>query len=811
MCSQLSWKSISPKINLVYVRRYDRLLDMVLQMYSNSLLQKYIKEQIRYFPSSMKAIDSFISLSGIVFDNAIVKNEITMTDMPAVQFSVLAKSMVKEMVENRKKQLEKTIDAVMMELGNSVENCQIPSKDDLMNVTMENQLYWDPVECFTRGENQSEESFKEQLFAIQTCKHAIDSFTNITQQTVMTKSVIVRGHPGAGKTFCVLYMIIYALSKGLVGLPVAKMSHRSLQIGGSNWDKILCLRGNEDRSNIHRRAENAIERIKKNRLKEDMILSLHILFTDELGQLSAEDISLYDIILRNVRKSTVFMGGLLVIGTLDHLQIQPIVGRPFLTANCVIPCFKMVSLQHSVRATGSDYVELQSLVRKDYIEFETNPHLLQRFWETCSNIFTFVDNWDDERITPHTFRVFSKRVPVREPLEKFQHALYEKYKFSRHNLRERKSEDIEKSRYGHDWKNADNETTKMLNKKCQEPETLLFEKGLIYTCTFNDNKQSNTQKAILFDLPSQQSLDSFEPFKILLAPPGCKDVIYDSNATKESYLERGFVEISIKCAPHKIVSLSNNIQGVRKQYGIQQYIAGTIHSIMGDTLPSIATTFSNSNNKLSIWDKGQLLVIVSRTKLAKDTIFVGDKAETLEALESVLRNRTQWTDHMENILKMVTINQNGGFIENDEDTRGVVRFSTHPYRMNDIELPRDSSGYVYMLISIQTRDFFYIGKTKDLNEQLRSHQSGHGSQTSCPDHLHPYAFFAYICGFNGNNLMMLYVEQKWKHFVNEIRSQGLNDPRIWASSGSNKILNLNLSNFGINDTRSELRLVLMYQ
>ena len=59
--------------------------------------------------------------------------------------------------------------------------------------------------------------------------------------------------------------------------------------------------------------------------------------------------------------------------------------------------------------------------------------------------------------------------------------------------------------------------------------------------------------------------------------------------------------------------------------------------------------------------------------------------------------------------------------------------------------------------------------------------------------------------------MMLYVEQKWKHFVNEIRSQGLNDPRIWASSGGNKILNLNLSNFGINDTRSELRLVLMYQ
>ena len=94
----------------------------------------------------MKAIDSFITLSGIVFDNAIVKNEITMTDMPAVQFSVLAKSMAKEMVENQKNQLEKTIDAVLMELGNSVKNCQMPSKDDLMNVTMENQLYSDPEE-----------------------------------------------------------------------------------------------------------------------------------------------------------------------------------------------------------------------------------------------------------------------------------------------------------------------------------------------------------------------------------------------------------------------------------------------------------------------------------------------------------------------------------------------------------------------------------------------------------------------------------------------------------------------------------------
>ena len=39
-----------------------------------------------------------------------------------------------------------------------------------------------------------------------------------------------------------------------------------------------------------------------------------------------------------------------------------------------------------------------------------------------------------------------------------------------------------------------------------------------------------------------------------------------------------------------------------------------------------------------MWDKGQLLVILSRTKLAKDTIFVVDKESTLNSLVHLLKN-----------------------------------------------------------------------------------------------------------------------------------------------------------------------------
>ena len=113
---------------------------------------------------------------------------------------------------------------------------------------------------------------------------------------------------------------------------------------------------------------------------------------------------------------------------------------------------------------------------------------------------------------------------------------------------------------------------------------------------------------------------------------------------------------------------------------------------MGDTLPSIATTFSMTDRNFYLWDKGQLIVIISRTRLAIDTIFVGDKESTLNALVAILKCRTQWTDHMENILKVVTINIDDDNVEIEEN-RGTMSHANFPYRPNDIRLPSDCSGY----------------------------------------------------------------------------------------------------------------------
>ena len=98
---------------------------------------------------------------------------------------------------------------------------------------------------------------------------------------------------------------------------------------------------------------------------------LHVIGGDEFGQQSAEYMATYDFILIHVRKSNVFMGGLLLVGTMDHMQIQPANNqRQFLTENQIMSCYKMVVMEHSVRSTGDAYPEVQSLVRKDYLTFD---------------------------------------------------------------------------------------------------------------------------------------------------------------------------------------------------------------------------------------------------------------------------------------------------------------------------------------------------------------------------------------------------------------------------------------------------------
>ena len=171
-----------------------------------------------------------------------------------------------------------------------------------MGATVSDPLDWDVITLHSKFASQSEESYEEQHLAIQTSIGAIDSHRLTLFQDAYTKNVGIRGFPGGGKIWCMIYCALYAVSKGLRVIITTMMSKRSLQLGGLHWHKIFML-PIEKNLTPHKTAELAIIKLLQNPKKVDLIKTMNIFFCDEMGQVSAEMLATIDIILRRVRNS----------------------------------------------------------------------------------------------------------------------------------------------------------------------------------------------------------------------------------------------------------------------------------------------------------------------------------------------------------------------------------------------------------------------------------------------------------------------------------------------------------------------------
>ena len=70
------------------------------------------------------------------------------------------------------------------------------------------------------------------------CVESIHSYLYL-MNTIFVKKIIIAGFPGGGKTFFIMYIVIYAFSKGLTVITVAMMFHQAIQLGGWHWNKLL--------------------------------------------------------------------------------------------------------------------------------------------------------------------------------------------------------------------------------------------------------------------------------------------------------------------------------------------------------------------------------------------------------------------------------------------------------------------------------------------------------------------------------------------------------------------------------------------
>ena len=105
-------------------------------------------------------------------------------------------------------------------------------------------------------------------------------------------------------------------------------------------------------------------------------------------------------------------------------------------------------------------------------------------------------------------------------------------------------------------------------------------------------------------------------------------------------------------------------------------------------------------------------------------IIVGQPAEVMQIIWELITKPTQWTQPVERILHMLAINSEG---DCPDLHRSIDIGELHPFRVVDISLPNDTTGYVYLIASSKMPSFSYIGMCENITDRLEQHNRGNGS------------------------------------------------------------------------------------
>ena len=444
----------------------------------------------------------------------------------------------------------------------------------------------------------------------------------------------------------------------------------------------------------------------------------------------------------------------------------------------------MFELKHSVRAHGDpDFQRLQAITRMNPFKLLGSNDIKAEFFQLAEKL-TYVDNWNDTRIGPNMMRAFSRVRPAQEALKEYQESIKKQLYTDEVPFRISKSRDSQRTRGTNgEYTFASEQSIKSLDKELKEPSEIVFFIGGIYECTINDpeGRFCQSQLAYMLDLPSQDVINHFEAIPMWITPPGTHHIDFDRHhlPSREQLTESGWTEVRIGCAPEKLVPARYGIQAKRLQYSLKHIGAITINKAQGATLSlGLAVEISK---EYSPWEGGQIVVALSRTHSSQMTIIVGEKRFAIQKMWELITIFDQWTKYTEHVLDIVTVNKEG----NNRNTHVFDYPNVYPFRLCDINIPKDATGFVYCLISKTDMNRIYIGQTLCLSQRLPQHNNGSGAQDTSDIRFRPWGVAAYICGLSHMNMSeRMSLERQWKYLVENLRRRGQDYVFSWINAGS---------------------------
>ena len=691
------------------------------------IARNYVQDQLQWLAISTRHFSRLLQSLIEGLQRFLLEQDIVYDSLP----TFLERDMVRQATEEvQKLELARrsvAVDALFIELADSVPNFPAVA-------SLKEKLPVDFAPEVNPLPEQLQASVDEQSTTLAACVNAIDNLFQAT--TTFTKWPLLVGPPGSGKTHILLIAQTYAFARCLKTQLVAMTSERARRLGGEHIHLLFGLpvtRGHA--CTISVLAEQTLFRLKRTPIRLAALQRLDVLFIEEIGLISAETFAVLDVVLRHIRDNPVPMGGVLLIASGDPRQLTPISGSPIWSSYHLICSFSVHSLKHYVRAQrDSNLQTLLELLRKSSLTDE-DIHCFEAILRRHCIPSNCVLSWND--VPGHVLRIVGTRQASKQILDQFllskqADPLLECFTFEA-------VDEIEQP--GGQVLAANRWTTNQLNYKCLEPSTLVVYVGAVMRLTYNNTYPTATcprfsqgQLCIVINITSKADFIS-SIITVKLVPPGIRE--FDVNHPPEEW-----PAFSVKKRSSPPVSLSGQkTHALRKQFPLTNFVCSTIHKAIGETLPKIATQVSLIHKEYRLWEREQLLVLLSRVATLQDIIFVtNDNNDAINAMMHLLQMPSRWAAHIDQVLQSL-----------DSSALGprAIRHQLDLQPTGCEIIPTSDIGFVYVLVSTTDPKFAYVGETSSIRRRLREHNTGHGSRFTQNPALRPWALLALVSGFPG--------------------------------------------------------------
>ena len=641
-----------------------------------TLVRKYVTQQLSWLPISVltfyrrlrQVLEGFRSVflggAGADDGNGIV--------LPTVSEATMHETAQRKLLDTERVFRDNAVDALSSQ--------NIPDYPDVAQMKTGAVVF---IPTIVRADAQSEESYQEQFSALRSCISAIDSI--IGERELNLNAIVLVGPPGCGKTHVLLIVYCYCLENDVPCTLTAITSERARKLGGQHLHFLFGIPVQQGRiCTVHSWASSTLVYLARNPIRYAYLKRLKVILFEEFSLLSSEMLAVMDIVLRSIKGNDKFLGGVLFMATGDPCQLSPIDGTPVWASHHFISSFSIVNMINCVRARHDG--DLQQII-----------DILRTMQPTVRQIQTFTDimsrrclpalclpSWSD--VPPDVLRI----VGTKKACEEIVNDYIDHFR-SQNRIAHTTCLAYDEAETGSGgWSRAAEWIQRTLSNQCLEQRSLFLHVGQVLRLTYNNKhgsaavpQFSQGQCCVVQRLPT----DAYQQLWVKLVPPGQR--YFDPNDMPN---EPGWEVFNLRPAPsHCCVVSAGQTKARRNQYRVTYFVCSTVHRALGDTLPRIATNISIREHRYRLWERQQLLVVLSRVASLDDILFITtDPTDTMLAMQKLLHQKLP---PVQQLLDTLDVNANEPRI--------------FPYSVDHLRIPLPAAecGYVYMLVSVPFRHF----------------------------------------------------------------------------------------------------------